>query len=266
MKIGRIALLAVCGSLTLVSCNNGGTSGLPKEDLDAKSMLQGVWMSEFEEDIAFTIEGDTVRFPDEGGMPIYFRVERDSFALYGANTVKYAIVRLSADVFEFVNQSGESVKVLKADDIDVEETQPADTVVVSINQSQLLKSDTVAYYDGEKYHCYVQVNPTTYRVVQSKYNDDGVQVDHVYYDNIVHLSVFHGAEKIFSSNIVKADYSDFIEENILKQVILSDLTFFDVEADGVHLFASLAIPNSSSSFLVETIVSYDGKITKQVKE
>lgn len=256
----------IAGSLAVLSCRNGATIELPEEDLEAKALLQGVWMSEYEEDVAFTIDGDTVRFSDEGSVPTYFRVETDSLALYGANTVKYAIVRLSADVFEFVNNNGESIVLVKASDIDVAQAQSADSVTVTVNQNQLLKSDTIAYYNGEKYHCYVQVNPTTYRVIQSSFNDDGVQVDRIYYDNIIHLSVFHDAEKTFSSNITKADFGEFIDETLLNQVILSDLSFYDIDAEGLHLFASLAVPNSSSSFLVETMVAYDGSLSKRIKE
>ena len=56
----------------------------------------------------------------------------------------------------------------------------------------MLKRDCVVFFNDEKYHCYIQINPTTYKVVKPSVNDDGVEVDNVYYDNIVNLTVFNG--------------------------------------------------------------------------
>lgn len=50
------------------------------------------------------------------------------------------------------------------------------------------------------------MNPTTYKVYKSSYNDDGVQVDNVYYDNIVNIHVYHGANRVFSRDFHKKDF------------------------------------------------------------
>jgi len=123
----------------------------------------------------------------------------------------------------------------------------------------------VVYYGSEKYHCYVQINPTTYKVYKPTYNDDGVEVENIYYDNIIHFGVFHGAAKLFSSNIVKGDFSKQVPSQFLKQSVLSDMTFYKTDAEGIHYFAVLGIPNTPSNFMVEFILSYDGKVTKRIK-
>ncbi len=61
-------------------------------------------------------------------------------------------------------------------------------LLLALNQNTLIKRDTVVVRGDEKYHLYVQVNPTSYKVYKSSYNDDGVEVDNVYYDNIVNLA------------------------------------------------------------------------------
>ena len=126
---------------------------------------------------------------------------------------------------------------------------------ISINQNKLLKRDTVLLHNNERYHSYVQVNPTTYKVMKATCNDDGVQVDNVYYDNIIHLSVFKGNTKVFSS---------VLSEKILDQLVFSDLTLTCIDNKGIHYNAILAIPDSMTSYIVEVTVGFDGSITRHI--
>lgn len=251
--------------LSLFGCENKEGKKAVEEDLVAKKELQGIWINEDGEDVAFRIKGDSVYFPDTTSAPMYFRVEADSFVLLGVNTVKYKILKRAPHLFEFINQSGEDVKLVKTDDesyLNVFEQKPKMT---EVNQQRLLKRDTVLHYNGEKYHCYVQVNPTTYKVIKATFNDDGVEVDNVYYDNIIHFSVFNGDRKIFSSNLTKQDFAGYVPAQFLKQAVFSDMTYSGIDKDGVHYFAILAIPDSYSSYMVEFIVSYNGKVTKRIR-
>lgn len=69
---------------------------------------------------------------------------------------------------------------------------------MALNQNKLIKRDSVVIYGNEHYHWYIQVNPTTYKVAKQTYNDNGVEVDNVYFDNIIHLSLFCGGTQVFS--------------------------------------------------------------------
>ena len=88
---------------------------------------------------------------------------------------------------------------------------------------------------------------------------------HNYYDNIIHFSLFCGAERIFSSNITKNDFSSQVAPQYLKQSVFSDMTFYKADDEGIHYFAILGIPNSPSSFMVEMIFAYNGKLIKRIK-
>ena len=164
-----------------------------------------------------------------------------------------------------MNQNNEAVRLVKSDDPDniysFEEKR-----ILSVNQHQLIKRDTVVVYNNERYHCYVQVNPTTYKVYSSTYNDEGVEVQNIYYDNIIHISVFNGARKVFSKDFYKKDFTRQVPDDFLRQSVLSDFEFQKLDQQGVHYTAMLAKPDSSSSYVVEVIISYAGALSLHVVE
>lgn len=254
-----LAFLASCGG------RDGNKNYKIDEDLTAKKNLQGIWLNDDDDDVAFRVKGDTVYFPDSTSAPTYFRIERDSFVLIGGNTVKYHIVKQSPHVFVFVNQNGERIKLMKTDDKSYLDLF-VPSKVLHVNQNTLLKKDTVVFNGNEKYHCYIQINPTTYKVAKASYNDDGVEVDNIYYDNIINLCVYNGERKLFSSDFKKQNFKREVPAGFLRQSVLSDITFENCSNDGLHFFAILAIPETSISYMVETIVGYNGKITMQIKK
>lgn len=252
-------------TLLMLSCN-GHKKDAPSvvEDTMAKKELQGIWLNEDGEDPTFRIHGDTIYFPDSTSVPVRFYVEKDTLTLMGANVTKYHIIKRTPHLFIFLNQNGERVRLVKSTDTDYLEQFVQKASVISINQQRLIKRDTTVYQGQQKYHCYVQVNPTTYKVIVPSCNDDGVAVDNIYYDNIVHLSIFNGEKKLFSQNLNKSDFNKFVPQEILHQTIFSDLTFYQIDKEGIHYFSILAVPNSSSSYMVELIVDFDGRLHKRI--
>ena len=268
MESTRVAAFRWCSLclvlLFFVSC--GGRQKSPsedapaREDRQAKQMLQGIWLNADDESPAFRVVGDTIFYPDSTSLPAAFRILGDTLVLHDASDARYAIVRQSNYIFEFRNQSGDLVKLVKSDEkddlIDFSTEKPK-----AINQNQLIKRDTVLMIDGKRYHCYVQVNPTTYKVFKTTYNSEGVSVDNIYYDNIINLAVYQGTRKVFSSDFHKADFAKFIDETQLKQCILSDMTFRKFNDKGILYDASISVPDSPIGYVVEVLVSYDGRLT-----
>lgn len=237
----------------------------PTEDLTAKKNLQGIWLDEDGEDVAFRVKGDSVYFPDSTSVPTYFRIEDNSFVLIGGKTTKYTIVKQTPNVFVFRNQSGERVKLYKTNDASYMDAFVPKTVL-DINQKKVVKRDSVIYFNNEKYHCYIQINPTTYRVIKPSVNDDGVEIDNVYYDNIVNLAVYNGNRRLYSSDLRKEAFMNEVPEQFLKQAVFSDLYFDRVDNEGIHFFSILAIPETSISYMVESIVKFNGSLTKRIKK
>ena len=200
----------------------------PQEDLAAKKMLQGIWVNEDEESVAFEAQGDSIFYPDTTSQPVRFQIVEDTLVLHGAEDIKYPIIKQTPHLFIFKNQNGDEVKLEKSDDPD-DAVQFTHQKPKAVNQNQLIKRDTIVSYNNVGYHCYVTVNPTTYKVVKASYNDEGVEVDNVYYDNIVNLNVYHGATKLFSGDFRKQQFKHIVPEDFLGQSILSDLIFDSID-------------------------------------
>lgn len=231
------------------------------ENKEAKKLLQGIWINEDESDVAFQVKGDTIYYPDSTSVPVYFKVLEDTLVLFGANEVKYPIEKQTANLFIFRTPAGDKVRLVLSKDVSLKTMfdHQAHTTTM-LNQGKLLKRDSVVVFDNNKYHYYVQVNPTTYKVYKSMYNDDGVLVDNVYYDNIVHLGIYKGTEKLYSHDFYKSDFSSKIEKSVLTKGILNDIVYSGISAEGLMFRAIIGVPDSPSSYYVDIKVNYQGRV------
>lgn len=265
-KLAAYILSVLSLSLLVCGCNSSSKhDNVPKEDKRAKSMLEGIWADADVGNVVFMVKGDTVYYPDSTLQPVEFRIIQDTMFLLGNNMSKYPIIRQSENLFEFKNQNNDIVKLSRSEDSN-------DSLfffrrpTVILNQGKIIKRDTIVRYEDKQYHCYVQVNPTTYKVFRSYYNSEGMEIENVYYDNIIHVSNFAGRNKIFSKDFRKNDFVNSVPKNMLKQCILSDIKLVGVDERGFKYQTQLAIPDSPSSFIVDLYISYAGKINMAVAQ
>ena len=247
--------------VVLVACNQNNSSSLP-DDKEAKEMLQGVWVDEESGDVSFRVSGDTLYFADTTSMPTYFRIYKDS--LYLASGTAYSIVKHTEHLFWFNNQNGDLLKLQKsddADDADIEATAPS-----VLTYTHQVKIDSVAAYNGNRYHWYIAINPTKYKVTKRTFNEDGLEVENVYYDNIIHISVFQGARQIYSSDFRKQQYQGLVPAAFLDDAILANMAFSHIDAAGLHFNATLCIPDGATCYMVESTISYTGVLSMQLVE
>lgn len=250
--------------LIIIGCKKQGEKPtIPTEDKEAKAMLEGVWLDSDENTVTFRIKGDTVYYPDSTSQPVEFKIIQDTMVMYGSRISKYPLIKHTTHSLEFKNLNGDVVKLIKSESPDDMLPFVRHNAVV-LNQNKIIKRDTVVAYGDKKYHCYVQINPTTYKVYRPAYNDEGLEVENVFYDNIIHVSIFSGANKIFSKDFKKDNFADFVPKSMMRQSILSDIKLVQVDAIGVHYQTQLAVPDSPSSFIVGLFVAYDGKFSMQV--
>ncbi len=246
----------------LVGCNRQSSSS-PTESKEAKQMMQGVWVDEESGDVSFQVKGDTIFYSDTTSMPSYFMIIGDSLVL-GSGT-SYGIIKQSPNVFWFTNQNGDVVKLQKSVD-------PVDSLGFERGKPQILtytqqvKKDSVVVFNGERYHWYIAINPTKYKVVARTYNDDGLEVENIYYDNIMHISVFHGAHQIFSSDFKKQQYGKLVPAGFLDEAVLGAMDFNHIDADGLHFDATLCRPDGASCYMVDTQIAFTGKLTMKLME
>jgi hypothetical protein len=241
----------------------GERAGMGEESRRAKQLLQGMWSDAETETLMFKMEGDSVFYPDSTSMPAYFKVVGDT--LYIGKGAGYFIEKQSEHLLWFRGSNGETVKLVKTtdqeDELVFEQSKPQIQTL-----TEVLKRDTVVFYDGNRYHVYIAVNPTKYKVVRHTVNDDGMDVENVYYDNIIHISIFSGADQLFSRDFRKPQYERYVSGQFLSQSVLNDMQYDHTDADGFHLNASICAPGDASCYLVEHVVSFDGKLTTRLQE
>lgn len=249
----------------LVSCKDAGTNApvTEEENQEAKAMLQGIWLNDEDEEVTMKIKGDTIVYADSTLTPVWFAVIDDSLVLRGYNETRYEILKQSENVFQFKNHSGDVVKLVKSNN-------PNDSYVFEnrkpsyINQNKLIKRDSVVTSADKKYRIYTQVNPSTYKVVKTSYNQDGVQAETIYYDNIINICMYDAGKRLFSRDFRKQDFQKHVPAQFLKQAILSDIVIDKVSERGIELLAQICVPDTITSYVVRIIVTHDGKMSLSV--
>lgn len=257
-KLFAISLLMV----VLVACRQNNSSVLP-EDKEAKAMLQGTWVDEESGDVSFRVNGDTIYYSDATSMPAYFRIYEDS--LYLASGTSYGIAKQTDHLFWFYNQNGDLLKLQKSDGTNDEQEQEQNAPSV-LTYNHQVKIDSVVTYNGNRYHWYIAINPTKYKVTKRSYNEDGLEVENVYYDNIMHVSVFLGANKLFSSDFRKQQYKGVVPDAFLDEAIMANMEFSHIDAAGLHFNATLCVPDGATCYIVESTISYTGVSSMKLVE
>lgn len=262
-----MASLLAAGLAFTSSCRSdkaGASVATGKDRKEAKAMLQGMWVDSETESPVFKVEGDSIFYPDNTGQPTTFSIIGDTLVL-GSTNLHYPIVKQTRNVFWFKNPTGEMVKLARNDDqatkLSFMNSEPQAKL-----PGEVLKKDTVVVYNGQRYHCYVAINPTKYKVIRKTFNDDGVVVTNVYYDNIIHLSIFQGTQKLYSRDFRKAMFADFVPERFLSQSVLTNMDYSSVDDEGFHFNVMLCIPDVASCYLLDANVSLAGEMSLEVKE
>lgn len=253
---------------TVVACGCGNKALSPGDvrhvDKDAEAMLQGLWVDRETEEAAFTVRGDTIFFPDSTTVPATFYVYGDTLYMDSAR-VTYHIVRLSRDIFTFTNQNSDIVSLVKSDSPprgrDFSYKPPEAPPV-----TEQVKSDTVVIHDGTRYHIYTAVNPTTFKVVKTSYNSEGMKVESVFFDNIIHISIFTGTRQLFSRDFKKQMFSHLIPDTFLRQAVLTAIDYCKADSDGFHFNTVVCIPGDAGCYMLDAIISTDGEVTMELME
>jgi hypothetical protein len=265
----NIVFVCLCSLLLLSACkgrnnSNGNNDSEEKENLVAKKQLQGIWVDEESEDVLFRALGDTIYYPDTTSMPVSFKIIKDTLFLNGRSD-SYIIDKQTAHIFWFHSSTGDIVKLRRSED-------PNDSLAFVHEHTQVLtyqdvvKHDTVMNFEGKRYHAYIAVNPTKYKVYKTSYTDEGIAVQNVYYDNIIHISVYRGSDCLYSRDIHKNDFKGMIPSRFLSGAILSNMEVTGIGPKGTHFKATVCIPDGAACYCIGIIVSHKGTVSKELEE
>lgn len=242
------------------SCNsNSVPAEEEKEDATAKKMLQGTWINEIEGDVVFHVEGDTIFYTDSISTPAAFSVIGDTLIIRNHKIVKYPIRKLNSSNLVFVNAEGDEVELVKSDDSENNGVHGEYKGAVNLNQGRKVKADSVMTCGGKHYHAYTQVNPTTYKVYIQTTNEDGLSVESVYYDNIIHIALYSGQQRVFGQNFEKSSFKAVVPQSYLEKAVLSEIRIDKATEKGVNFIAVLTIPESYTNYRVNILVTPEGK-------
>ena len=265
-KLYTQIILCTCAILICACSSKSQPGSQPQadEDREAKAMLQGVWLDEETEEVSFWVKGDSIYYPDSTSQPTGFAIVEDELILMSTNA-RYHIEKQTEHIFWFMNQGGDIVHLLKSDEPLPDEFVRGEHQRI-MTYTEVVKQDSVVVYNNERYHWYIAINPTKYKVHTTAYNDDGVEVDNIYYDNIMHVSLFKGANKLFSRDFRKQDYAQKVPEQFLTQSVLSNMEFVGVDDKGFRFVATICIPDGATCYKAENRISFDGKLTTTLIE
>ena len=252
----------VVAALLMVGCSGRQSEILVEEDREAKTLMQGLWVDAETETPTFHVSGDTIYYADSTSMPAYFRIVGDSLVL--SSGTSYAIEKHTAHVFCIRNHNGDLITLNKLDAEEADSLYVRETTPTVITYTHQVKTDSVVNYGGDRYHWYIVINPTRYKVTCHTFNEDGMEVENVYYDNIMHISVYRSGERIYSKDFRKQQYANLVPAKFLDEAVLANMEYRKTDAEGLHFNATLCIPDGASCYLVETVISFKGQMTMKL--
>lgn len=264
LYMNRIYTLLAC-IILLASCTNQSRkeTELEKEDLYAKELLQGIWIDEMTEIPILQIEGDTLNYINESVHPVAFKIIGDTLKTFGQRTSSYHIEKQSESTFWIQSVTGDIIQLYKAD-IPIESFLSQESSVLPASDPEVIEKDEVVYYNNIRYRGYVYINPTHIKVVQPELTEEGLHVENVYYDNIIHICVYEGKNKLFGKDIKKQEFEHLIPADYYQRAILSDMDFIGVTGEGYQYQATLCIPNHASCYLIHLSIHTDGEISYEL--
>ncbi|WP_281645006.1 DUF4738 domain-containing protein [Bacteroides zoogleoformans] len=261
MNIRRSTILIVLVLLS-ASCGNRQNGRVSeKEDITAKQMLQGIWVDDETEMPLMRIEGDTIYYADSQNIPVSFKIVQDTIYIYSKEPVAYKIDKQSEYNFWFHSPMADVIKLHKSENTeDLLAFGNGDVEIIS-STPEVVKKDSIIIYEGTRYRGYVYINPSKMKVFKTFYSENGLGVDNVYYDNVIHICVYQGRKMLYGRDITKNMFSELFSPEMLSQSILADMNFVGVDSAGYHYQATIGIPESSAYNLIDMIIGFDGKIT-----
>jgi len=236
------------------------------EDTKAKQLLQGIWIDSDNEIPLMNIMGDTIYHSDPQNIPVYFKIIKDSLYTFGNSITSYHIDRQTAYTFWFHSLSGSIIKLHKSENANDSLNFSGSSQEVIPTYSEITQRDSIVFYNNTRYRAYVYINPSKMKVTKTVYSGEGFSVDNVYYDNVIHICVYKGAEKIYAKDITKQMFDQVVSEDFLSDAILADINFVRINSSGFLYQANICVPESYVCRLVNLTVGFDGQLNISAEE
>ena len=257
--MNRISTLIACISLLAACSNQPKKQEKPEEeDLRAKELLQGIWVDDMTDTPLLRIKGDSLYYIDASVRPMTFKIINDSLKVYGQQTISYHIKKQGKFFFWIESAMGDILQLSKAESDDMASLLSAQQPEVSVQPvREVIRKDHVVHFNNTRYRGYVYINPTDIKVIQPEITEEGLEIETIYYDNIIHICVYEGKKSLFARDMKKQDFEPLVPAEYFKRAILTDMDFMGVNEKGYQYQATLCVPNSASCYLVNISIAKD---------
>lgn len=263
MSYSRLFFLSL-GLLSLFACKRQeGEESKHNEDPQAKKMLQGIWLLD-DGEAAFMAKGDSIFYPDTTSLPVKFWVANDSIYLQGNHTNHYKITSQSAHQLKLANPSGDEVRFVKSTnhalEAEFERTRP-----YALNTFRTYDADTIVSNDMGYFDTHIHVETTSDQVVRSTYNDQGIEVDNMYLDNVARITTYNHGKLVYSHDFRKAEFAQFVPADFLSRCILRGVAFSHAAGDALYYDVSIGLPDAFTTYVIELRINSKGQLSKKLK-
>ena len=250
-------------TILLIACNNTKKQNSleQSENVKAKELMQGIWIDDESDIPLLFIKGDTIYYANSQSTPVYFKIIKDTLYTFGNELARYQIDKQTEYSFSFHSLADNIVKLHKSEDPNDSLAFSGKPVEIIPTYTEVTQKDSVVFYNGIRYRAYVYINPSKIKVVKTTYSEEGISMDKIYYDNIMHICIYESSKCLFSSDITKQMLENVISTDFLQQSILSEMNFKNVDRKGFYYQATVCIPESSVCNIADLSVSFDGKLT-----
>jgi len=230
----------------------------PQADSATMHRLAGIWVDDETDAVQFLVRDDSIFYPDTSSLPARFAVFDDTLVVLSRDNSRYPLKQVLDHSMVYESLTGEE-RVLRRSN------NPDDSLLflhhsyAPILLGQLVKRDSVGFSpSGDRYHLYIDVNPTRKKVYKTTYTDEGMAVQNVYFDNIIHIAVYEGRRCLFTHDFHKEEFASFVPEAFISGAVLSNMEFGRLVKEGCHFYATLCEPEGARCYVVDIVIGYDG--------
>lgn len=142
----------------------------------------------------------------------------------GQNQNEYKIAKQSENVFVLINDNGDEVRLVKSKNKDLRASFGYQ--VYALNTFMNAQTDTVVRTSMGYFESKITVKTTSDRVIKSTYNENGIEVDNAYLDNVASLSISNQGKLVYMHDFRKQEFASLIDKKFLEKVfcVSSSLT------------------------------------------
>ena len=96
-------------------------------------------------------------------------------------------------------------------------------------------------------------------------NDNGVEVDNIYLDNVASLRLYNHGTPVFAHDFRKQEFQSLIPKSFLSRSILRKMYFTHADAKALYYYVIIGIPDAATTYVIELRVTPDGRMSKKLK-